>query len=99
MLVTEQDALLNQSCPMTRLRRESRPFAFNRSNPGPKERVKSWLYKMFFRRLHYQMRGNFFRCQASDCMMWRWEPKDPLPSEPRRGYCGLAGGPFTYTAQ
>ena len=99
MLVTEQDAIINKRCPMIRLRWESRPFAFNRSHPGRKERVKSWLYKMFFRRPHYQMRGNFFRCQASDCMMWRWETKDPPPSEPRKGYCGLAGGPFTSTAQ
>ncbi len=42
VLVTEQD------CRMIQLRRESRPFAFNRSHPGPKERVKGWLHKMFF---------------------------------------------------
>jgi hypothetical protein len=54
---------------------------------------------MFFPRLHYQMRRNFFRCQASGCMKWRWETKDPPPSEPRKGYCGLAGGPFTFTAR
>jgi hypothetical protein len=27
--------------------------------------------------------------------MWRWETKDPPPSEPHKGYGGLAGGPFT----
>src|SRR5216684_4822431 len=32
-------------------------------------------------------------------LMWRWETKDPLPSEPRTGYCSLAGGPYTFTAQ
>jgi hypothetical protein len=47
MLVTEQDAIINKRCPMIRLRRESRPFAFNRSHPGRKERVKSWPHKMF----------------------------------------------------
>jgi hypothetical protein len=96
MLVTEQDAVMNKWCPMIWLRRESRPVAFNGSNPGPRERVKSWLYGMFFRRLHDQMRENF-RCQGSGCMMWRWETNDP--SEPRKGYCGLAGGPFAFTAQ
>jgi hypothetical protein len=46
------------------------------------------------------MRGHFFRCQGSGCMMWRWETKDAPPlSEPRKGYCGLAGTPFTFTAQ
>jgi hypothetical protein len=99
MLVTEPDAIINKRCPMIRLRRESRPFAFERSHPGRKERVESWLYNMFFRPPHDQMRGNLFRCQASGYMMWRWETKDPPPSEPRKGYCGLAGGPFTSTAQ
>jgi hypothetical protein len=50
---------------------------------------------MFFPRLHHQMRGHFFRCQGSGCMMWRWEAKDLRTSEPRKGYCGLAGTPFT----
>jgi hypothetical protein len=59
MLVTEQDAVVNKRCPMIQLRRESRSFAFNRSNPGRKERAKSWLHWMFFPRLHYQMRGEF----------------------------------------
>jgi hypothetical protein len=90
MLVTEQDAVMNKWCPMIWL-------AFNRPHPGPIERVKSLLYKMFFPRLHDRMGENFFRCQASGCMMWRWETKDA--SEPRKGYCGLAGGPFTFTAQ
>jgi len=40
--------------------------------------------------------------------MWRWETRDaPAPElrkgapppEPRRGYCGLSGTPFTFTAQ
>jgi hypothetical protein len=36
MLVTEEDAVMKKWCPMVRLRWEQRPFAFNRSNPGPK---------------------------------------------------------------
>jgi hypothetical protein len=47
------------------------------------------LFRMFFPRLHHQMRGNFLR----------WETKDPHPSEPRKGYCGLAGTPFAFIAQ
>ncbi len=34
MLLTEQDAVMKKWCPMIRLRWESRPLAFNRSNPG-----------------------------------------------------------------
>jgi hypothetical protein len=97
MLVTEEDAVMKKWCPMIRLRWEQRPFAFNRSNPGPKDRLKNMLYRMFFPRLHHQMRGHFFRCQGSGCMMWRWESKDPRP--PRKGYCGLAGTPFMSTGQ
>jgi hypothetical protein len=120
MLVTEQDAIMKKWCPMIRLRWEARPFAFNRSNPGRSARFRNMLYRIFFPRLHHEMRGHFFRCQGSGCMMWRWETKDPPPSppsqeprkgspseqrkgspppEPRRGYCGLAGTPFTFTAQ
>jgi hypothetical protein len=64
---------------------ESRPFAYNRSNPGRSARFRNMLYRIFFPRLHHEMRGNFFRCQGSGCMMWRWETKDPPPSEPRKG--------------
>ena len=85
--------------PMIRLRWEARPFAYNRSNPGRSARFRNMLYRIFFPRLHHQMRGNFFRCQRSGCMMWRWETKDPPPSEPSKGYCGLAGTPFAFTAQ
>ena len=92
MLVTEEDALTNRWCPMIRLRWEGKPPAFNRGNPGPKARYKNWFYRMFFPRLHYQMRSHFFRCQASGCMMWRWETRDSGPQ--RKGYCGLAGTPF-----
>jgi hypothetical protein len=117
MLVTEQDAVMKKWCPMIRLRWEARPLAFNRSNPGRSARFRNMLYRMFFPRLHHEMRGHFFRCQGSGCMMWRWETKDPPPTEeprkgsppesrkgspaaePRRGYCGLAGTPFTFTAQ
>ena len=118
MLVTEQDAIMKKWCPMIRLRWEARPFAFNRSNPGRSARFRNMLYRIFFPRLHHEMRGHFFRCQGSGCMMWRWETKDdPPPSqeprkgsaseprkgspplEPRKGYCGLAGTPFTFTAQ
>jgi hypothetical protein len=99
MLVTEQDAVMLKWCPMIRLRWETRPFAFNRSNPGPKARLRNLLYRIFFPRLHHQMRGHFFRCQGAGCMMWRWETKDPPASEPRKGYCGLAGTPFMFTAQ
>jgi len=99
MLVTEEDAVMKKWCPMIRLRWEQRAFAFNRSNPGPKGRLNNMLYRMFFPRLHHQMRGHFFRCQGSGCMMWRWETRNPRPSEPRKGYCGLAGAPFTLTEQ
>ena len=118
MLVTEQDAIMKQWCPMIRLRWEARPFAFNRSNPGRSARFRNMMYRIFFPRLHHEMRGHFFRCQGSGCMMWRWETKDPPPSEEprkgssskgssskgspsasRKGYCGLAGTPFTFTAQ
>jgi len=98
MLVTEEDAVMKKWCPMVRLRWEARPFAFNRSNPGPRDRFKNVLYRMFFPRLHHQMRGHFFRCQGGGCMMWRWENNNPQPSVPRKGYCGLAGAPFTFTA-
>jgi hypothetical protein len=49
MLVTEQDAVMKKWCPMIRLRWESRPFAFNRSNPGTEHRVKNMLCRMFSR--------------------------------------------------
>ena len=64
MLVTEEDAVMKKWCPMIRLRWEQRAFAFNRSNPGPKGRLNNMLYRMFFPRLHHQMRGHFFRCQG-----------------------------------
>ena len=118
MLITEQDAIMKKWCPMIRLRWEARPFAFNRSNPGRSARFRNMMYRIFFPRLHHEMRGHFFRCQWSGCMMWRWETKDPPPSqepprkgslpeshkgsppsEPRKGYCGLAGTPFTFTTQ
>ena len=76
MLVTEEDAVMKKWCPMIRLRWEQRAFAFNRSNPGPKGRLNNMLYRMFFPRLHHQMRGHFFRCQGSGCMMWRWETEE-----------------------
>lgn len=31
------------------------------------------------------------RCQASDCMMWRWSP--PFIGSPKIGYCGKGGVP------
>jgi hypothetical protein len=116
MLVTEQDAIMKKWCPVIRLRWEARPLAFNRSNPGRSARFRNMLYRIFFPRLHHEMRGHFFRCQGSGCMMWRWETKirprhrsrarNPHwsrarspPLEPRKGYCGLAGTPFTFTAQ
>ena len=77
MLVTEQDAVMKKWCPMIRLRWEARPLAFNRSNPGRSARFRNMLYRVFFPRLHHEMRGHFFRCQGSGCMMWRWETKDP----------------------
>ena len=80
MLVTEEDAVMKKWCPMIRLRWESRPFAFNRSNPGPKDRLKNMFYRMYFPRLHHQMRGHFFRCQGAGCMMWRWETKNSAAS-------------------
>ena len=97
MLVTENDAVMKKWCPMVRLRLEQKQFAFNRVNPGPKARVKNVLYRMFFPRTHHQMRGHFYRCQGSGCMMWRWEANTPRVPELRRGYCGLAGTPLTFT--
>ena len=96
MFVTEEDAVMKKWCPMVRLRWEERTFAFNRSNPGPKGRVKNMLYRMFFPRLHHEMRGHFFRCQGAGCMMWRWEANTPRTPELRKGYCGLAGTPLTF---
>ena len=81
MLLTEHDAVMKKWCPMIRLRWEARPFAFNRSNPGRSARFRNMLYRMFFPRLHHEMRGNFFRCQGSGCMVWRWETRDPPPLE------------------
>jgi hypothetical protein len=93
MFVTEEDAVMKKWCPMVRLRWGSPPLplAYNRSNPGRKNRVKNVIYRMFFPRLHHQMRGHFFRCQGAGCMMWRWESKDQRPPGAPRGYCGLAG--------
>jgi hypothetical protein len=48
MLVTEQDAIMKKWCPMSRLRWESRPFAYNRSNPGRSARFRNMLYRIFF---------------------------------------------------
>ncbi len=97
MLVTEQEAIATKWCPMVRLRWEKRTFSFNRSNPGPQGRFRNMVYRMFFPGVHSMMRGHFFRCQGSGCMMWRWETRDP-PAEPeqRKGYCGLAGAPCAF---
>ena len=94
MLVTEEDAVMKKWCPMVRVRwGPNRPLAYNRNNPGPKARFNNVVFRMFFPRLHHQMRGHFFRCQGAGCMMWRWATKDSRPSETRKGYCGLAGTP------
>jgi hypothetical protein len=58
MLVTEQDAVMKW-CPMIRLRWEARPFAHNRCNPGRSARFRNMLYRIFFPRLHHEMRGAF----------------------------------------
>jgi hypothetical protein len=84
MLITEQDAIMKKWCPMIRLRWEARPLAFNRSNPGRSARFRNMMYRIFFPRLHHEMRGHFFRCQGSGCMMWRWETKDPPHRKSRR---------------
>ncbi len=59
MLLTEQDAVMKKWCPMIRLRWETRPFAYNRSNPGRSARFRNMLYRIFFPRLHHEMRGKF----------------------------------------
>jgi hypothetical protein len=59
MLITEQDAVMKKWCPMIRLRWESRPFAYNRSNPGRSARFRNMPYRIFFPRLHHEMRGKF----------------------------------------
>jgi hypothetical protein len=69
MLITEQDAVMKKWCPMIRLRWESRPFAYNRSNPGRSARFRNMLYRIFFPRLRHEMRGNFFRCRLHDVAM------------------------------
>jgi hypothetical protein len=89
MLITEQDAVMKKWCPMIRLRWESRPFAYNRSNPGRSARFRNMLYRIFFPRLHHEMRGNFFRCQGSGCMMWRWGTKDPPPIRAAEGIASI----------
>jgi hypothetical protein len=91
MLVTEQQAKDTMWCPMVRIRWQARPVVFNRSNPGAKARLYNHIFRTFFPRLHYQMRGKYFRCAGSGCMMWRWQ--DPAKLQRRRGYCGLAGTP------
>jgi hypothetical protein len=97
MLVTEKDALASKWCPMVRLRWEKRTFSFNRSNPGPRDRFRNMIYKRFFPSVHDMMRGHYFRCQGSGCMMWRWEtPAAPANAQQRKGYCGLAGTPFMF---
>jgi hypothetical protein len=42
--------------------------------------------------------SEFLPMPGVGCMMWQWETKDSQPSEPRNGYCGLAGT-FAFTAQ
>jgi hypothetical protein len=110
MLVTEEEAKQTKWCPMIKLRWQSRPVTFNRSNPGPRARFNNWIFRTFFPRWHFLMRGNFFRCYGSGCMMWRWEkplesakpngkkPEDKKAqakkAQERLGYCGLAGMPL-----
>ena len=89
MLVTEEDAVMKKWCPMIRLRWEERPFAFNRSNPGPKARLKNVMYRMFFPRLHHQMRGHFFRCQGAGCMMWLMGDQRSAPGSAAQGILRL----------
>jgi hypothetical protein len=88
MLVTEQHAIKTMWCPMARIRWRSRVVAFNRSNPGPKDRLINALFRTFFPRLHWLFRAKYFRCMGSGCMMWRWADKNS-----QQGYCGLAGNP------
>jgi hypothetical protein len=57
----------------------------------------SMLFRMFSHACIARCGG--ISSDARGCMMWRWETKDPHPSEPRKGYCGLAGTPFAFTAQ
>jgi hypothetical protein len=88
MVVSEQTAKATMWCPMARVRWQARPLAFNRSNPGAKERVKNWFYRTFFPNWHFWFRANYFRCSGSGCMMWRWQD-----GRRKFGYCGLAGSP------
>jgi hypothetical protein len=88
MIVTEQQAKRSMWCPMARIRWQSRVLAFNRSNPGHKDRLTNAIFRTLFPNLHWLFRAKYFRCYASGCMMWRWADK-----ESKRGYCGLAGNP------
>jgi hypothetical protein len=89
MIVTERQAKRTMWCPMARIRWQTRPLAFNRSNPGKWERFKNRLFIVLFPRLHWAFRAKFFRCFGSGCMMWRWADRDT-----RMGFCGLAGNPL-----
>lgn len=80
MLLTEEEAK-TKWCPFARYQHNQEP-ASNRwnQNAPPKE--------------PHALNPIPCRCIASDCMAWRWVPRNsPMtaPSDPRRGYCGLAG--------
>jgi hypothetical protein len=89
MIMTERQAKRTMWCPMARIRWQTRPLAFNRSNPGKWDRFKNRLFITLFPRLHWLFRAKFFRCFGSGCMMWRWADR-----EAKMGFCGLAGNPL-----
>ena len=43
---------------------------------------------------HYDTNPEECRCQADDCMAWRWLGADEDGNGQSYGYCGLAGSPF-----
>jgi hypothetical protein len=65
MLLTEHDAVMTKCCPMIRLRWQSSHLRIIAPIPARTARFRNMLYRMFFPRLHHEMRGNFFRCQGS----------------------------------
>jgi hypothetical protein len=93
MLATEQHARATWWCPFSNVRFFGAGFpaaaSMNRIRPATRWlRLKNAVYRTFFPRLHWLMRGKYFKCWGSGCSAWRWENRQHF-----RGYCGLAGKP------
>jgi hypothetical protein len=53
---------MNKWCPLTGF--AGNPGRLRSIAPVPKKRVKAWLYRKFFPRLHSRMRRHFFRARS-----------------------------------